>query len=191
VRRISVVGSTGSGKTTFAKDLSERLGAPCIELDAIRHQPGWVELPDEQFRERVAERIAADAWVVDGNYGGAGIRPMVWARADTVIWLDTSLLVILARLFRRTTGRILRREELWNGNRETFRNSFLSRQSLFIWAFRTYWRRRRLMPEWLALYPHLRLVRLRSANEARRWLDGLDERSTISRSSAGRASEGR
>ena len=174
MRRVSVVGTTGSGKTTLAMALSARLGAPYVELDAIRHQPGWVELPDEEFRARVAERVSAERWVVDGNYGGVGVRPLVWSRADTVVWLDTSLPVILARLFRRTTGRIIRREELWNGNRETFRNAFLSRQSLFIWAFRTYWRRRRLMPQWLAPYPHLRVVRLRGAGEAERWLASLD-----------------
>ncbi len=86
--RISVVGSSGSGKTTLAKALAARLDIPFVELDAIFHQPNWTELPDDEFRARVREAVAADAWVVDGNYGV--VRPIVLGRATTVVWLDYS-----------------------------------------------------------------------------------------------------
>jgi adenylate kinase family enzyme len=173
-RRVSVVGSTGTGKTTFARELARILDVPHTELDAIVWQPNWTLLPREEFRARVAERLAAPGWVVDGNYGGAEVRPMVWALADTIIWLDFSLPVIFVRLWRRTIARLRDREELWpgTGNRETIRNAFFSRGSLFWWALKTYWRRKRNYARLLAApeYAHVTRLRLRSPAEAQRWL---------------------
>jgi adenylate kinase family enzyme len=68
MRRVSVVGAPGSGKTTIGRRLAARLDVPFIELDAIYHQPGWTELPRDEFRARVSELAAVDGWVVDGNY---------------------------------------------------------------------------------------------------------------------------
>ncbi len=120
VRRVSVVGNSGSGKTTVAAQLAARLGVSHIELDAIRHQPNWQELPDDEFRSRVAALTDADGWVVDGNYGA--VRDLVWSRADTVVWLDLPRLVVARRIVARSLGRVMGRRELWNGNRETWRN---------------------------------------------------------------------
>jgi adenylate kinase family enzyme len=146
VRRVSVTGSTGSGKTTFARELASILGAPCVELDALNWGPNWTMVDEALFREKVDAATSGEAWVVDGNYGGRGAQEIVWRRADTLVWLDPPLPVILARLWRRTVGRIRSGEELWGGNRESFRNTFLSRDSLFVWALKTYRRRRRLYP---------------------------------------------
>jgi adenylate kinase family enzyme len=66
-RRIAVVGTTGSGKTTLARQLSERLGIPHVELDAIRYGPNWKETPDEIFRECVSQALSGRSWVADGN----------------------------------------------------------------------------------------------------------------------------
>ena len=109
-------------------------------------------------------------WVVDGNY--RKVRDIVWTRADTIIWLDYALPVILARLFRRTLHRVFTREELWNGNRETLRGALLSRDSLFWWALKTYRRRRIETPIWLAKpeYQHLTLIHLTSPRAADHWL---------------------
>lgn len=169
-RRIVVVGTTGVGKTSLAKRLARHLGFPHIELDALNWGPGWVAVPLETFRARVAQALAGQSWVVDGDYGR--VRDLVWSRADTVIWLDYALPVILGRLFWRTLKRILTREELWGGNRETFRGEFLSRESLFLWALRTYGRRKREYPALFRRpeYAHLTLIHLRSPRQTRRWL---------------------
>ena len=93
MRRISVIGTSGSGKTTFARRLAERAKLPHVELDALFWGPNWTPADDTLFRERVTTALSGDAWVCDGNY--SSVRPMVLARADTVIWLDLPLLVCL------------------------------------------------------------------------------------------------
>jgi adenylate kinase family enzyme len=122
MRRVSVVGSSGSGKSTAGRALASRLGVEFVELDAIFHQHGWTDLPLEDFRARVGEHAAADAWVIDGNY--SGVRDLVWDRADTVVWLDLSRLTVVWRLIRRTLRRAITREVLWNGNREPLTNFY-------------------------------------------------------------------
>lgn len=116
MRRVSVVGVPGAGKTTLARRLAATLEVPHVELDAIFHQPGWTELPGEEFRRRVGEELSGDGWVVDGNYGA--VRELVWAAADTVVWLDPPRPTVMRRLIARTARRAITREVLWNGNRE-------------------------------------------------------------------------
>lgn len=169
-RRIIVIGTTGSGKTTMARRLAGMLGVPHIELDTLHWEPGWHEAPRDVFRARVAAAVAADGWATCGNY--SAVRDLTWPRADTVVWLDFSMPVNFFRLFRRTIRRLITRETVCNGNVETFRGQFLSTDSLFVWLFQTYRRRRREYPAQLALpeHAHLRLVRLRSPREAERWV---------------------
>jgi adenylate kinase family enzyme len=171
-RRISIVGTIGSGKTTFARKTSRLLDAPHIELDALHWEPNWVEAPNDLFRERVKRSLQGDFWVVDGNYHQ--VRDIVWNRADTVVWLDYPFRTIIGRLARRTMRRILTHEKLWNGNQEHIRGLF-TRDSVFLWAIRTYRRRRRQYPTLLGRpeNSHLEVVRLRSPIEATRFLSTL------------------
>lgn len=169
-QRIVVIGTTGSGKTTLASRLAQRLGCTHIEMDALHWEPNWTEAPTEVFRERVQKAATHERWVMDGNY--SVVRDIAWPAADTVVWLDYPLPVILWRLLRRTLRRVFLHEELWNGNRERFATQFLTPNSLFLWLFKTYWRRRCEYPEMLARpeYAHLALIRLRSPYETERWL---------------------
>jgi adenylate kinase family enzyme len=65
-RRIALVGTTGSGKTHLACDISERLSVPHVELDALHWEPDWKEAPAEIFCERVSLALQGDAWVMRG-----------------------------------------------------------------------------------------------------------------------------
>jgi hypothetical protein len=168
------VGSTGSGKTTFARSLAEILAVDFVELDALNWEPNWAMAPVDRFRAKIDAATSGDAWVVDGNYGGRGAREIVWSRADTVVWLDYPLWLILARLTRRNIARIRSGDEIWpgTGNRETIRGSFFSRESLYLWALRSYRRRNRLLPELLARpeYAHFAVHRFTRPSDAERWL---------------------
>jgi adenylate kinase family enzyme len=169
-RKISVVGTSGSGKTTLARRLSCRLELAHVELDALHHGPNWEEASAQQLRERVDAALSGlDGWVVDGNYHGK-IGGLVLQQADTVVWLDLPLRVCLARLWRRTSERIRNDVELWNGNREDWRNVLVGRESLLAWTVRSHVRRRLTWPEWFSRLDHVELVRLRSQAEVERWL---------------------
>ena len=190
MRRVSVVGGSGSGKTTTGRAIADRMGVSFVEIDALHWtHPGWELPPLEEFRASVDAATRGDAWVVDGSYGK--VRDIVWSRADTVVWLDLPFPLMLWRTLRRTLSRIGSEHLLWGTQRETWRAAFFSRDSLLLFMIRTHHRRVRLYREWLARYPHLRLVHLHGPREVERWLEALDGRSSIPRSSAGRASEGR
>jgi adenylate kinase family enzyme len=147
MNRFVIVGSTGSGKTTLARELSRIIGAPHIELDALNWSPGWTAAPTDVFRTKVAEAVSAERWVVEGNYHV--VRDLVWPRADCIAWLDYSLPLVFRRLLRRTARRIFTGEPCCNGNRESLRMAF-SKESILLWALQTYHRRRREYPPLLA-----------------------------------------
>jgi len=170
VKRVVVQGTSGSGKTTFSGTLAARLGVAHVELDALHHGPNWTEASAEELCERVSAALSGrDSWVVDGNYYGK-IGDLVLRQADTLVWLDLPLRVCLARLWRRTSGRIRDDVELWNGNRESWRGAFWGLESLFVWTVRTHVRRKLTWPDRFARLEHVQLVRLCSPAEVERWL---------------------
>jgi hypothetical protein len=172
MRRINVVGTSCSGKTTLARAVAERLELPYVEFDALFWGPGWTPVPREVFRQRLTVALAGDAWVADGGYDA--LRDVTWPRADTIVWLDYPLPRVLVRWATRTIRRIRTREEFWpgSGNRESIHHA-LRRDGLLWWILRTHWGRRRRMLERLAARPDLAVVRLRSPQEADRWLGSL------------------
>lgn len=164
-----IVGTTGAGKTTLARALAAKLGASHIELDALHWRAGWTPAPD--FAAQVERALEAERWVVDGNY--SVVQPLILNHADTVIWLDYSFGTELRRLFGRTCRRVFTREVLWNGNIETVTAQFFSRDSLFIWLFKTHWKqRRRYEARFPHLPAHLTLLRLYEPDETERLLRG-------------------
>ena len=171
-RRIIVVGTTSSGKSTLANQLAEIIGADYIELDALHWEPNWVGAKPEVFRQRVETRTNSKVWVVAGNY--SVVRDVFWQRAEVIIWLDYPLHIIFWRLLMRTIRRAVTREELWNGNRESFwpHLKLWSDDSLFHWLFKTYWRRKREYPVLFALpeYAHLKVFHFTHPKEVELWL---------------------
>ena len=173
LERIAVVGTTGSGKTTLAAQLAERLGLEHVELDNLHWEPNWTPASEPVFRERVTKALCGERWAVDGNY--SAVRDLVWARADTLVWLDYPFAIVMRRLTWRTFRRILSREPLWNDNRERVWVQFFSGDSIFLWAIQTHWKQRgryeRLTQD--PSHRHLYVLRFRSPGETKRWLEGL------------------
>jgi adenylate kinase family enzyme len=171
--RAAVVGITGSGKTTLARRLAHEFQIPHVELDGLYWGPNWTPRPPEVFVDLVAKAFTGESWVADGNYSEA--RPMIWTRANLLIWLDYSLPVVWWRLTKRIWRRGLRQEELWNGNRDRLWPQFFSRQSLYLWAFKTYGRYRRQYTEMIGCpeYAHLQVLRFKSPRYTTQWLAKL------------------
>jgi adenylate kinase family enzyme len=165
--RISVVGTTGVGKTTVARQLSQWLGYPHIELDALFWESDWQEVPETVFQARVQEAIRQDRWVLDGNY--SRIRNLVWNRADTVVYLDYSFLRIFWQLITRTIQRAVRKEVLWHNNRENLQKSFFSKDSILYWMIRTYHRQRRQHQDIFqqSLSKQLRIIHLQTPQQTK------------------------
>jgi len=174
MERIVVVGTSGSGKTTLARCLAKRLDIPHIELDALYWKPNWVGSPTDVFRQCVKEAVSGKRWVVDGNYSKT--RDIVWVRADTIVWLDYPLWILLWRIFKRGIRRSITRENLWGtGNRETLYRHFFTHDSMILWVLKTYRKRRREYPILFTQpeYAHLRVVKLRSRRETEYWVENV------------------
>lgn len=181
-QRISIVGTTGSGKTTLARQMAQRLLIPHVELDALHREPNWTPAEAQVFQDRVTEALSGDCWIVDGNY--SAVRDIVWSQADTVVFLDYPFGIVMWRLLRRTLQRSLNQKELWNRNREDIRKSFLSRESILIWMLKTYQRNRKKYPTLFQRpeYVHLFIVHLESPKMTEEWLLRQKLGSPVSRS---------
>ncbi|WP_372785952.1 hypothetical protein [Phenylobacterium sp.] len=175
--RVVVMGSTGSGKSTFARALAARIGAAHIEQDALNWDPGWTNLSQadpETLRGRVRAAIAADNWTTCGNY--SVVRAMIFERATHLVWLDYSRPLIMARVIRRSFLRAIAGDELWEGtgNREDVRR-WLDKEHPIRWAWDTYAHRRKAYEALFADPANARLEmhRLRRPAEAAPLMDRL------------------
>lgn len=176
-----MVGTSCSGKTTLARQLAGVLGAPHVELDGIHWMSGWRLRPGDEVRRMAVEAAAAERWVMDGNY--SAVRDIVWGRATAVVWLNYPFRVVLWRALTRTTRRVVTQEELFSGNREGFRQSFLSRDSIILWAITSH---RGVRREYRRIlddgdYPHLRVIELRGPGEAEALVESLRTQSQMRR----------
>jgi adenylate kinase family enzyme len=173
--RILVVGTSGSGKTTMAKRIAAELSLPHIELDALHWGPGWQALTQTdpaEFARQVVAAVAAEVWVLDGNY--FAVRELTWSRATHLVWLDYDRPVIMYRVVKRSLLRAIDRTELWSGNREDGRRWFRASHPIR-WAWST-WRRHRSQLEELLQrpeYQQLAVLRLRRPRDAARVVDRL------------------
>ena len=168
-----VVGTSGCGKTVLARRLAQSLGQACVELDELYWGPQWTPKPDAEFRRLVEAAASGPRWVADGNYGR--VRDLLWPRATTIVWLNYSFPRVLLRALRRTLGRMITREPLWHGNKESVRLSFFSRKSILLWVISTFQRRRDELADLRASgkYPHLSWIELRRPVDAESYLRSM------------------
>ena len=169
--RIHVIGTSGSGKTYLASQISKHTGIPHIELDSYYWGPNWQEPDREEFRIRLKEILETDKWVVDGNY--SLIRDLIWQRANTLIWLDYSMPIVLTQLIRRTIKRTITKEILWNDNREHLSAQFFSKDSLILYAIRTHRARKRKYNQLTQNTGQIQVVHLQRPKEAQQLINQL------------------
>jgi energy-coupling factor transporter ATP-binding protein EcfA2 len=170
--RVLILGGTGSGKTTLARELAAALQVPHVELDSLYFGPEFSTAPLPLLRERTSAAIAGDRWVTDGNK--SAVRDLVWPRADTIVWLDYPLGLRLWRLAKRARGRtsVLRAEAAKTGSKKGLPGQLLAAARGVLTALRSHAGQRREYPRMFAepANEHLAVVRLRSPRATRQWL---------------------
>ena len=177
-RRINVIGTSGTGKTTFSRSLAEVLGLPLQEMDRLYWLQDWTDPEEEVFLAKVREAVSGGRWVLDGNYNRTS--DIKWASVECVVWLDYPFLTTLRQAVFRAFRRSLTQEEIWpgTGNRESFRKSFLSGDSIILWTLKTYRSNRERYREAMAEAEgrRYRFIRIGSAAAAAEVLRHLRER---------------
>lgn len=176
MKKINVVGTSGSGKSTFSHMLAARLNYPYLEMDAMFWKPNWQESSDEEFFAKLDSALSQEKWVLDGNYNRT--VDIKWADVDHVIWIDYPFSRTIYQAIKRAFIRSITKTELWDktGNVETFRKSFFSRDSVILWTLKTYNRNRVRYIEMFndPKYRHIKFVRLKSPKIAKKFIDELD-----------------
>lgn len=164
MNRVLVIGSGGSGKTTFARRLAARTGLPLFHLDQLYWHPGWEATPVDEWQRNVHDLIRSERWILDGNYGGT--LEMRLAACDTVVFLDVSRLTCLWRVLKRQIrhrGQV--RPELPPGCPERLTWEFM----VWIWTY-PHRRRGAILTRLHALADRKRIVILRSASQMDKFL---------------------
>ncbi|HUG29260.1 MAG TPA: AAA family ATPase [Candidatus Limnocylindria bacterium] len=164
---MAVIGSGGSGKLAFARELGERTALPVIHLDRLYWKPGWAEMPEDEWQEVHADLLEPERWIIDGNYGSTMESRLVVA--DTVIFLDLPRLVCFWRALRRHwRHRAGGRPDMVAGLRERIDARFL------LWILRYPETHRPVVLARPAKLPATtQVIRIRSRREARQVLDSL------------------
>jgi hypothetical protein len=169
VQRVVVIGASGSGKTTLGRWLGAEFSLPFTDLDDVFWRPGWRQAPIPQFRRDVEAVTRQRRWAIAGNY--SEVRDLVWPRADTLVWLDLPLPLVLWRTTRRVLRQSISGESICNGNRQQLKALVFGTDPLLGYTLRTYPERRRVWPQFLAApeHAHLRVLRLQSRAEVAAW----------------------
>ena len=163
--RVNVIGTSGSGKTSVARQIAKKLNIPYVELDELFWKPNWTESTDEELFPKLEKALSADGWVLDGNY--TRTIPIKWKRCRMVVYLDLPFHIVLYRIIKRSLIRGFRNEELWAGNKETVLKHLFTRDSMILWTIKRFSTNRKRFainsknPE----YSHIKFVRLRSKKE--------------------------
>lgn len=139
LKKINVIGTTGSGKSTISKKLATILNRPLIEIDQVFWKPNWGKPTNREFYDNLKLRLDEHpCFILDGNYTKA--NALKWQYCDSVIWIHPSFLQTLWQLLGRTINRLITRKELWpnTGNKESIYAHLFTKDSIFYWFLKTY-----------------------------------------------------
>ena len=116
IKRITIVGGPGTGKTTLAEKLSKIFNLPVIHIDAINYNPNWTKIEKEKRDKLILEKIKNERWISDGNYSSTLKERM--EKSDLIIWLDYSGLDIIKGVLSRRIKNINKEKQEIPGCKE-------------------------------------------------------------------------
>ncbi len=180
--RVAILGSSGSGKSTLARRVAERTGWRHVELDALYHLADWQPQDRDVLRSQVGHMIANEHWVCDGNYN-ALVGDLIQSAADTIVVFDLPRLTVLRQIAWRTLRRAIRREELWNGNREPLSNlvRWEPEENVIRWSWVHHDRRHHEYRARAAtgVWDHAEVIWVEDHSAAERWLSTLPRAGSV------------
>jgi adenylate kinase family enzyme len=169
--RFVIIGTSGSGKSTFGNALAQVLHCPFTDLDELFWGPNWTAVSHIEFENTVRAAADEEKWVVAGNY--SAVRDILWLRATHIVWLNLNRRVILYRVLKRTIRRILLRIELWNGNKESIRSAFFSKDSVLLYSFTSFTENRRkfAVVRQESKYAHLQWIEISTSSQTKECIE--------------------
>lgn len=175
-KRINVVGTSGSGKSTVAKKIADKLSIPYVEMDKVFWGPDWYWPSDKEFFSNLQKELSGNEWVLDGNY--TRTIPIKWEKTQIVVWVDLPFTRTLYQAVKRAIKRSMTQEEIWpgTGNKESFRKNFFSKDSIILWTLKNYKKVKTKYESYMKdeRYSHLKFIRLCSHKEIDKFLKGLE-----------------
>ena len=169
-KKISIIGTSCSGKTYLGKLLSEQMGYPFLDIDDVYWLPGWTKAKPETVRKKIQQHVAQDAWVIVGN-AHSDSQKLIWPHVDTLIWLDIPLYILLWRGIKRSLQNILLKRELCNGNFETV-HKFFSKTSIVFWILQSFKKRKQAYGNIFKQKPYpCEYVHLRSSRDVEAFIE--------------------
>jgi adenylate kinase family enzyme len=171
MKRIVIIGTTGSGKTTLGKRLGEILNLKVFDLDEIYWLDNWELASDELAEQRLSSVVVGDEWIISGNYSRS--RHLTWNKADTIIWLDYPFWIKFIRLLKRSVGRAMSQETMWGTNNRESWGRIFSKDSILRWLWKSHKPFKERTPKFLADYPHLTVIHHPHPRNTERFLDEL------------------
>lgn len=182
MKRINVIGTSGSGKSHFSRQLSIALNVPYIEMDALFWLPNWQHLSNDAFMELLTAHLTQEAWVLDGNQSAT--NALKWQYVDTIIWLDYSFWRTFKQIVSRSLVRSFSHKEVWEGtgNTESFRRNFFSKDSVILWMLKNYLKTKKKYGELFSSkapsVQHITKIRLTSPKAAEQFIAALSAKNS-------------
>lgn len=169
MKKISIIGASGSGKTSLGRAISKKSGYPLLDMDDIYWLPGWIKVEDSLIREKLKKHVSQESWIVTGNATTLSTE-LIWPDVDELIWLDFPLRTLLWRGFKRGLYSLIFSREICNGNFETW-GRFLSKKSILLWIYSTFDKRQREYEKIFSTQPYsCNYVRIRNNKDLRDFL---------------------